>query len=119
MKYGENKKHPALYSYLIFIWRIEYSTPVGRELEKLLKIPINNFGNMLTVLQLSHFVPLISMYDFEGRKAMSCYIADDVVETETFIPSVEQVDYLNNWRAYRNLEFRPKTGLIYIWNYFT
>ena len=51
---------------------------------------------MLTVLQLSHFVPLISMYDFEGRKAMSCYIADDVVETETFIPSVEQVGYLNN-----------------------
>ena len=48
---------------------------------------------MLTVLQLSHFVPLISMYDFEGRKAMSCYIADDVVETETFIPSVEQVCY--------------------------
>ena len=76
-------------SYILY--RIEYSTPVGRELEKLLKIPINNFGNMLTVLQLSHFVPLISMYDFEGRKAMSCYIADDVVETETFIPSVEQV----------------------------
>ena len=46
---------------------------------------------MLTVLQLSHFVPLITMYDFEGRKAMSCYIADDVVETETFIPSIEQV----------------------------
>ena len=46
---------------------------------------------MLTVLQLAHFVPLISLYDFEGRKAMSCYIADDVVETETYIPSVEQV----------------------------
>merc|ERR1712223_874284 len=69
----------------IDLTRIEYSTPVGRELEKLLKIPINNFGNMLTVLQLSHFVPLITIYDFEGRKAMSCYIADDVVETETYI----------------------------------
>jgi len=80
----------------IDLTRIEYSTPVGRELEKLLKIPINNFGNMLTVLQLSHFVPLITIYDFEGRKAMSCYIADDVVETETYIPSVEQVEILLN-----------------------
>ena len=78
----------------IDLTRVEYSTPVGRELEKLLKIPINNFGNMLTVLQLAHFVPLISLYDFEGRKAMSCYIADDVVETETYIPSVEQVEIL-------------------------
>ena len=49
---------------------------------------------MLTVLQLSHFVPLITIYDFEGRKAMSCYIADDVVETETYIPSVEQVYFI-------------------------
>ena len=48
------------------------------------------------------------MYDFEGRKAMSCYIADDVVETETFIPSVEQVGYLNNWRAYKNLDLDLK-----------
>ena len=78
---------------ILNVCRVEYSTPVGRELEKLLKIPINNFGNMLTVLQLAHFVPLISLYDFEGRKAMSCYIADDVVETETCIPSVEQVIY--------------------------
>ena len=78
-------------SILCISFRVEYATPVGRELEKLLKIPINNFGNMLTVLNLEHFVPLLSLFDFEGRKAMSCYIADDVVETETYIPSIEQV----------------------------
>jgi hypothetical protein len=33
-------------------YRIEYLTPVGRELEKLLKIPINNFNDILTVLNL-------------------------------------------------------------------
>ena len=64
---------------------------------------------MLTVLQLSHFVPLISMYDFEGRKAMSCYIADDVVETETFIPSVEQVGNSNNLWSYRNWGYKEKS----------
>ena len=38
---------------------IEYCTPVGRELEKLLLIPINNFNDMINVLKLPHFAPLL------------------------------------------------------------
>ena len=41
--------------------RIEYGTPVGREMEKLLKIPISNYNNVLTVLALPNFAPLIAM----------------------------------------------------------
>jgi len=74
--------------------KVEYGTPVGRELEKLLKIPINNFNNMLTVLKLEHFMPLLSLFDFDGRKAMAVFIANDVLETQTYVPTVEQVDVL-------------------------
>merc|ERR1719210_2638835 len=68
---------------------IEYCTPVGRELEKLLLIPINNFNDMINVLQLPHFAPLLGMYDFEGRRAMAVYIANNVIENETFITNSE------------------------------
>jgi len=73
-------------------FRIEYSTPVGRELEKLLKIPITNFNDILTVLGLSNFSPLFNMYDFEGRKAMSTFIALNVIENETFISTEEKAE---------------------------
>ena len=71
--------------------RVEYGTPVGRELEKLLKIPINNFNNILTVLQLTDFDPLLELFDFDGRKAMAVFIANDALETQTNLPTEEQV----------------------------
>ena len=76
---------------LLLTCRVEYGTPVGRELEKLLKIPINNFNNILTVLQLTDFDPLLDLFDFDGRKAMAVYIANDVLEMQTLIPTEDQV----------------------------
>ena len=64
---------------------------MGRELEKLLKIPINNFNNILTVLQLTDFDPLLELFDFDGRKAMAVFIANDALETQTNLPTEEQV----------------------------
>ena len=72
--------------------RVEYLTPVGRELEKLLKIPINNFNDILTVLRLAHFAPLLRLFDFDGRKALAVFIAENVLENSTTIPTSEQVD---------------------------
>ena len=55
-------------SLLVRTCRIEYGTPVGREMEKLLKIPISNYNDVLTVLALPNFAPLLAMLDFEGRR---------------------------------------------------
>ncbi len=71
---------------------VEHSTPVGRELEKLLLIPINNLNDMLTVLSLKHFAPLMNLYDFDGRRAMAVYIATNVVDNETTIPTAEETE---------------------------
>ena len=74
----------------MFCSRVEYCTPVGRELEKLLLIPIQSYNDMITVLGLAHFAPLLSIYDFEGRRAMAVYIANNVVENSTLITTAEQ-----------------------------
>ena len=74
--------------------RIEYGTPVGREMEKLLKIPISNYNDVLTVLSLPNFAPLLNMFDFEGRRAISVFIVENAVENETNVASAEQVDQI-------------------------
>ena len=47
---------------------------------------------MITVLGLGHFATLLSMYDFEGRRAMAVYIANNVVDNETSIATAEQTE---------------------------
>lgn len=76
----------------IYFYRVEFATPVGREMEKLLKIPIVNFNDILTVLRLANFTPLLNMFDFEGRKSMSSFIVDNVIENETTIATSEMAD---------------------------
>ena len=71
---------------------VEYCSPVGRELEKLLSIPINNYNDIITVLSLKFFTPLLGMYDFEGRRAMAVYIANNVIDNETYIATAEQTE---------------------------
>ncbi len=47
---------------------IEHRTPVGRELEKLLKIPIDSYNDVLIVLNLDHFIPLLTFFDYRFVK---------------------------------------------------
>ena len=67
---------------------------MGREMEKLLKIPISNYNDVLTVLALPNFAPLLNMFDFEGRRAISVFVVENAVENETKVASAEQVDQI-------------------------
>ncbi|KAK2143062.1 hypothetical protein LSH36_881g01009 [Paralvinella palmiformis] len=71
---------------------LESSSAVSRELMKLMKIPIDSYNDMITVLKLEHFGPLFEYFDFSARKLMSQYIINNCVENETKIPTQEQVD---------------------------
>ncbi|XP_023337734.1 vacuolar protein sorting-associated protein 35 isoform X1 [Eurytemora carolleeae] len=71
---------------------VEHRTPVGRELEKLLKIPIDSYNDVLIVLGLEHFIPLLNCFDYSGRREMSSYLVNNVIENSTCIPSSERVD---------------------------
>merc|ERR1719391_150519 len=71
---------------------VEHRTPVGRELEKLLKIPVDSYNDILTVLSLEHFIPLLNCYDYSGRKEMSAYLVNNVINNSTLIPSPEKVE---------------------------
>ncbi|EGI61622.1 Vacuolar protein sorting-associated protein 35 [Acromyrmex echinatior] len=72
--------------------KLEYNSAVSRELVRLMKIPIDNYKNILTVLKLEHYAPLLDYFDYEGRKSLAIYIITNILENETLIPMQEQVD---------------------------
>jgi len=57
-----------------------------------MKIPIDSYNNLLSVLQLIHFGPLFEYFDFKSRKIMSCYIVNNALDNDTLIPTQEQVN---------------------------
>ena len=58
---------------------------------KLMKIPVDNYNNLLTLLKLEHYGPMFEYFDYYARKNMSIYIVNNVLENETLIPSQEHV----------------------------
>ncbi|KAL6434973.1 hypothetical protein ACFW04_005256 [Cataglyphis niger] len=72
--------------------KLEYNSAVSRELVRLMKIPVDNYKNILTVLKLEHYAPLLDYFDYEGRKSLAIYIITNILENETLIPMQEQVD---------------------------
>ncbi len=72
--------------------KVEFGTPVGRELERLLKIPVSNLNDMIAVLALKNFRPLLDMFDFDGRKAMACFLAENIIDNNTVVDTPERVE---------------------------
>nr|XP_045237907.1 vacuolar protein sorting-associated protein 35-like [Macaca fascicularis] len=72
------------------------SSAVSKELTRLLKMPVDTYNNILTVLKLKHFHPLFEYFDYESRKSMSCYVLSNVLDYNTEIVSQDQVrEYLH------------------------
>ena len=70
---------------------VEHGSPVSKELMRLMKIPVDTYNNILTVLELQHFGPLFEYFDYKGRQLMSCHIINNALESETMIPAQENV----------------------------
>lgn len=72
--------------------KIDYNSAVSKELMKLLKIPVENYNNLLIILQLQHYQPLMEYFDYAGRKSMSIYLIENALENNALVPTQEQVD---------------------------
>lgn len=56
-----------------------------------MKIPVDSYNNILTVLELSHFGPIFDYFDYQSRKLMCSYLINNVLENGTLIPTQDQV----------------------------
>ena len=74
---------------------VSHGSPVSRELMRLMKIPVDSYSNILTVLQLQHYGPLFEYFDYKGRQLMSCHIINNALDSETLIPGQEHVSWFD------------------------
>lgn len=75
---------------------LEINSQVAKELQKLLKIPLDHYNNLLTVLKLQHYSALMEHLDYAGRKYLSVYILNNALENETIIPTQEDAEQALN-----------------------
>lgn len=71
---------------------MDKNNAVSKELTRLLKIPVDSYNNILTLLQLEYFAALFEYFDYSSRKEMSLYVVNNAVESALKIPTQEQVD---------------------------
>ncbi|XP_015750716.1 PREDICTED: vacuolar protein sorting-associated protein 35-like [Acropora digitifera] len=71
---------------------MDKNNAVSKELTRLLKIPVDSYSNILTLLKLEYFAPLFEYFDYSSRKEMALYVVTNAVESALKIPTQEQVD---------------------------
>lgn len=69
----------------------------------LMKLPIDNYNDLLLVMKLKHFPEIIEYFDYTGRKTIAIYLLQNVVQCRTMIPSVEQVLLIIHSKMTRDL----------------
>ena len=71
--------------------RVNSTTASGREMQRFLKVPVDGYDDVLTILKLENYLGLYRCFDYEGRKALSLYLLQAVLDKEAHITSLEQV----------------------------
>ena len=77
---------------MFLCFSIDKNNAVSKELMRLLKIPVDTYNNVLTILKLKHFAPLFDYFDYATRKEMAVYVINNALDCDTYIPSMEDVD---------------------------
>lgn len=61
---------------------------------KILKLPADNYKNILTLIKLEHYAPLIKHLNHPGRIMIAVHLINDVLDSDTFISTPEDVSQL-------------------------
>lgn len=62
------------------LFRVPHNEPVGRELLKLLRIPVDEYDDVVRLLQLDHYSSVISLLNYKGRTQATSYVLQNMVE---------------------------------------
>ncbi|KAF9420542.1 hypothetical protein HW555_003292 [Spodoptera exigua] len=68
---------------------LEHNTAVFKELMKILKLPADHYKNILTLIKLQNYAPLIRHLNHPGRIMIAVHLINDVLETDCLISTPE------------------------------
>ena len=70
---------------------VDSSSNSGKELTKLLKIPVDIYENTLCVLQLEYYPKVLQLFDYHGRKQLATHLATTIVDKTVSILTPDAV----------------------------
>ncbi|XP_039745557.1 vacuolar protein sorting-associated protein 35 isoform X1 [Pararge aegeria] len=71
---------------------LEHNTPVFKELMKILKLPADHYKNILTLIKLQNYAPLINRLNQPGRLLIAVHLVNDILESDTTVSTPEDVE---------------------------
>ncbi|XP_075985557.1 vacuolar protein sorting 35 isoform X2 [Anticarsia gemmatalis] len=71
---------------------LEHNTAVFKELMKILKLPADHYKNILTLIKLQKYAPLIRHLNHPGRIMIAVHLINDVLDTDCTISTPEDVE---------------------------
>lgn len=71
---------------------LEHNTPVFKELMKLLKLPVDHYKDILVLIKLQNYAPLINHLNYVGRVMIAVHLINDILENGRDIATPQDVD---------------------------
>ncbi|KAL3108030.1 hypothetical protein niasHT_018192 [Heterodera trifolii] len=71
---------------------VTINSVIGREVAKLLRLPIEQYNNVVTLLQLRSFGEVIQLLDRRGQRQIAAFLIQNAIENETRIGTEEDVE---------------------------
>lgn len=65
---------------------------IGRELTKLLKLPVENYNNIIELLALESYSTILQLLDIYGQRKIAAFIIENALENNTLIECEDHLD---------------------------
>lgn len=77
---------------ILFPFSVPFSNNVGRELIKLLKLPVENYSSCLSIFEIDTYKDVLNLLNYRGKTQVCTFIIQRIIETDSFITSEEEVE---------------------------
>ena len=92
---------------IIVLCSVTYNSTSGKELQRLLKVPIDGYEeDILTVLRLQKYTPLVKLFDYDGRKTISLYLLQTFLDKDASITILSEVSHVDHCVHYYYYYYR-------------
>lgn len=71
---------------------MDSDSALGKELNRLLRMPVSHYNNLITVLKLSNFSRVLERLDFNGRKNIALHLVNNALDNETLLSTQDHVE---------------------------
>lgn len=69
-----------------------FNNNVGRELIKLLKLPVENYASCLAIFELESYTGVLNLLNYRGKTQVCTFIIQRIIETNSYITSEEDLE---------------------------